>query len=143
MSNKRHDWLAELAALSPRIAGLNLPSLLPQMSFGTPGALRNPAAYRLSASADHNVAIARWIDGLPPTSTAAQLQKLLGDLTSDRSRTTYGTFSELAAYGSFARAGLTFEIQVPMSGRQILSSTLAISGWPDGVMGGEVGGALG
>ncbi len=44
-----------------------------------------------------------------------------GTLTSDRSRTTYGTFSELAAYGAFARVGLTFKIQVPMSGRQILN----------------------
>lgn len=121
MSDNRHDWIATLAALSPRIASLNLLSKLPQKSFGKQGALRNPAAYNLSASADHNAAIARWIDYLPASATGSQLEKLLGDLTADRSRTTYGTFSELAAYGAFAMAGLKFQIQVPMSGRQVLN----------------------
>ena len=58
---------------------------------------------------------------MPPSVTNAQLTKLLGDLTSDRSRTTYGTFSELAAYGAFAESGLPLKIQVPMSGTDILN----------------------
>ena len=121
MSTNRHDWLADLAALSSRIASLNLTSKLPQKNFGTTGALRNQAAYNLSASANHNAAIARWIDDLPATTATSQIEKLLGDLTTDRSRTTYGAFSELAAYGAFARAGLPIRIQVPMSGHQILN----------------------
>jgi hypothetical protein len=121
MSDNRHDWLTELAALSPRIASLNSTSILPQLTYGTPAAPANLAAYNLSASRAHNAAIARWFECLPQSATPQQIRKLLGDLTSDRNRTTYGTFSELAAYGALANAELKFDIQVPMAGREILN----------------------
>jgi hypothetical protein len=80
----------------------------------------NVDAIDLSSCANHNAAIARWIDTLDANGVSqSQLSKLLVDLTSRNN--TYGTFSELSGYGLLLDARLPFRTQIPMTGKDILN----------------------
>jgi hypothetical protein len=121
MADTRHDWLTELARLSPTVAALNLTAECADQAYwdAAKNHVINEDAYNLSGSADHNAAIVRWVSGISAEgATPVQLTKLLSDLTS---RNTYGTFAELAAYGLLVDNAVPFEIQVPVAGRDILN----------------------
>jgi hypothetical protein len=119
MADTRHEWLTELAALSPTIRSISKPA--DEIYFDRVTKVFNNAdAFNLSASAETNEAIARWCDGLVAEGApVSQVEKHLIDLTS---RNTYGTFSELAAYGLLLDAEIPFETQVTMTGKSILNS---------------------
>src|SRR4051794_5773273 len=121
MAENRHEWLQSLERASKTVASLAPRASLPNEDYRDPasGAVINPAAYDLSASQEHNQAVAVWIDALAVSGASpAQLRKLLTDLTGP---STYGTFSELAAYGAFLDHGLKLDIQVAMPGTSILN----------------------
>lgn len=121
MSNTRHDWISDLSSLSTTIAGLSLKEKLKDELYWdvAKNRLLNKDAYNLSACHQHNEAIARWIDGLEKNGVnASQLTKFLTDLTS---RNTYGTFSELAAYGTLCDHDVPFDVQISATGRDIIN----------------------
>lgn len=119
MAQRRHDWWNDLAALSTVVAGLPMPPDEDYWDSGNNQAI-NAVAYNLSGCPDHNKSIARWVDEMMNQGVAlSQIEKLLIDLTS---RNTYGTFSELAAYGLLLDAAIPFGMQVPMRGTAILNS---------------------
>lgn len=118
MAATRHDWWKDLAALSTTVAALPMPANEDYWDHTTKQAT-NAVAYNLSGCADHNAAIARWADEMAKRGfPLPQIGKLLTDLTS---RNTYGTFSELAAYGLLLEADIPFRIQVPMRGTAVLN----------------------
>ncbi|WP_301750091.1 hypothetical protein [uncultured Erythrobacter sp.] len=119
MAKTRHEWWNDLAKLSTVVAELPMPADEDYWDTGKNQAL-NAVAYNLSGCPDHNKSIARWVDEMRNQGVALpQIGKLLSDLTS---RNTYGTFSELAAYGLLLDAAIPFEMQVPMRGTAILNS---------------------
>lgn len=118
MAGTRHDWWKDLAALSTTIAGLPMPANEDYWDHANNQAT-NAVAYNLSGCADHNASIARWADAMASKGASLpQIEKLLIDLTS---RNTYGTFSELAAYGLLLDSGIPFRMQMPMRGTAILN----------------------
>ncbi|MEP2988475.1 MAG: hypothetical protein ABJN65_05905 [Parasphingorhabdus sp.] len=118
MANTRHEWWHDLAALSPIIATFALPPDEPYWD-NAKGQAINTAAFNISGCAHHNRSITRWIDVLANEGVSlSQIEKLLVDLTS---RNTYGSFSELAAYGLLIDSNIPFEIQVSMKGTAILN----------------------
>lgn len=119
MAKTLHDWWNNLAELSITVAGLTVPNNNePYWDTATRQPI-NSAAYNLSECSYHNEAIARWADALADKGVSLpQIKKLLIDLTG---RNTYGTFSELAAYGLLLDAGIPFDIQIPMKGTDILN----------------------
>ncbi|WP_026381964.1 hypothetical protein [Afifella pfennigii] len=121
MSKTRYDWISTLEGLSAEIAKLNLKSSVADEPYwdSTAGKALDKDAYNLSGCADHNGAIARWIDGLVRMGVdTAQIRKALTDLTS---RNVYGTFSELAVYGTLLDYGLPFEVQIAATAKDILN----------------------
>lgn len=118
MAKTRHEWWNELAGLSTTVAGLKVPADEPYWDTATNQSI-NPDAFNLSGCLRHNEAIARWTDSLANRGVPLpQIGKLLIDLTS---RNTYGTFSELAAYGLLLDTGIPFDVQIPMNGTDILN----------------------
>lgn len=121
MSATRFDWINDLSTLSPAVSSLNLTAELPDELYWDAANKRalNMDAFNLSSCAVHTQAIAGWLQGLANLGIGADLlKKFVTDLTS---RNTYGTFSELAAYGMLLRYELPFSIQIPASARDILN----------------------
>jgi len=108
----RYEWLDLLAAESRIISRIDLKSTVADEVYsvgpGMPSA--NVDALNLAGSEEHNKKIALYIDILSASGVHDDIiKKILTDLTS---RNTYGTYSELAVYGSLSDHGLTFDIQV-------------------------------
>lgn len=118
MARTRHEWWNDLAGLSTTVAGLKVPADETYLDTATNQSI-NSEAFNLSSCSRHNEAIARWADALAiQGKPLPQIEKLLTDLTS---RNTYGTFSELAAYGLLLDTDIPFDIQIPMTGKDILN----------------------
>jgi hypothetical protein len=121
MGRTRLDWLTTLSGLSDVVAGLKLSTRLADEPYWDDTLKRpiNKDAYNLSGCQDHNVAIARWIDGLAAMGLSDKhLTKVLTDMTS---RNTYGSFSELAAYGTLIDHKVPFAVQIPATAKDILN----------------------
>lgn len=117
----RHEWLNALEARSSFVAGLDLKRTAANDEYRAAGqkASNNKDAFNLANSAEHNDVVAATIDGLASKGADPKdLGKLVLDLTS---RNTYGTFCELSAYGFLLKGGHDFDIQMPMSGADILN----------------------
>lgn len=118
MAKTRHEWWKDLAGLSDTVAGFNVPNDDHYWDTATNQPI-NSVAFNLSGCLHHNKAIANWADALATNGVSlSQIEKLLIDLTS---RNTYGSFSELAAYGLLLKADIPFDIQIPMKGQDILN----------------------
>jgi hypothetical protein len=117
----RHEWLRSLEAVSPAIDAMHLTDTLPEDPYWDAVKKRslNKHAFNFSHSSDHNNFLGRTIEALAAQqATPDQLNKLVTDLTS---RSTYGTFTELAAYGVLIRQGVPFKIQIPAGANDILN----------------------
>jgi hypothetical protein len=79
----------------------------------------NKDAFNLANSEVHNDVVAATIDGLAALGVDCNiLSKLIMDLTS---RNTYGTFCELSGYSFLLKGNHNFNVQVPMTGADILN----------------------
>ncbi|OYX98092.1 MAG: hypothetical protein B7Y80_17095 [Hyphomicrobium sp. 32-62-53] len=110
-----------LAAKSQSIAKFDLKSKLSDEIYKADGvAARNADAFNLANSEPHNTVIVDTLEVLlkKPGVSADMITKFLTDLTS---RNTYGTFSELSAYAFLLKGGLPFDIQIPLTGADILN----------------------
>ncbi len=116
----RHAWLDMLASKSPSIAKLDLKSKLSDDIYKESGvAARNADAFNLANSEPHNTVLADTLEALTKAGASDPIiTRFLKDLTS---RNTYGTFSELSAYAFLLKGGLPFEIQIPLTGADILN----------------------
>jgi hypothetical protein len=127
----RYEWLDALEARSTVVASLNVKSAAANDVYKAAGQAvsTNKDAFNLANDDDHNDLVATTIDGLAAQGAEHKdLAKLVLDLTS---RNTYGTFCELSAYGFLLRGGHDFDIQMPMTGADILNPNGAAL---DGVM---------
>ncbi|MEF2553351.1 hypothetical protein VQ042_18625 [Aurantimonas sp. A2-1-M11] len=117
----RHEWLGALEGRSTFVAGLDLKKTAANDVYKAAGqkASINKDAFNLANSDEHNDVVAATINGLAARgSDPKDLGKLVLDLTS---RNTYGTFCELSAYGFLLQGGHDFDIQMPMTGADILN----------------------
>jgi hypothetical protein len=116
----RHAWLDELASKSATIAKLDLKSKLTDEIYKEDGkSARNADAFNLANSEPHNAVVANTIEVLSASgATDDTLGKFITDLTS---RNTYGTFSELSAYAFLVKGAIRFDIQIPVTGADILN----------------------
>jgi hypothetical protein len=118
----RHEWIGELATLSPTINTILSGTSLSPVSYrdSSSGEITEVDAFNLANDGDHNRALGRCFDGLSAKGVkSATLLKYLTDLTGGRN--TYGTTSELLAYLWFIDHKVPFEIQIPVTGAQILN----------------------
>lgn len=120
-STNSGEWIAELSRLSATISRLVQASPVPLVDYqDASGRITEPEAYNLANDADHNLAFARCFDGLSANGASdAVLQNYLGTLTNGGN--TYGTTSELLTYLWLLDKRAMFEIQVPVTGADILN----------------------
>jgi hypothetical protein len=117
----KHQWIDELADLSPLIDSLNLKKGKNAVYVTrSPGAIiyYDADAYNLSNSVPHNQIIVDAVNALRGKTTDGVLGNMLGELTFGN---TYGAFSELAAYKWLTHAGVDFTPQVPMAPSDVLN----------------------
>jgi hypothetical protein len=117
----RHEWLHALEGRSTFVAGLGLKKTASNDVYRGAGhkVSANKDAFNLANSDEHNDVVAATIDGLAARGADPKdLGKLVLDLTS---RNTYGTFCELSGYGFLLQGGHEFDIQMPMTGAEILN----------------------
>nr|CAD6596488.1 hypothetical protein RKHAN_00312 [Rhizobium sp. Khangiran2] len=117
----RHEWLDALEARSTVVASLNVKSAAANDVYKAAGQAvsTNKDAFNLANDDDHNDFVGATIDGLAAQGVGPKdLSKLVLDLTS---RNTYGTFCELSAYGFLLKGGHDFDIQMSMTGADILN----------------------
>lgn len=124
MAETRHDWINKLGDISPLIKSMNLIKTENDSVYGDAMSkqFNNFIAYKLSSSDAHNVKIVTTLQKLFGLGTPVEkLKKLIVDLTSLTSNT-YGTFAEICGYELIAETGLLFDIQVPVTGGEILNT---------------------
>ncbi len=116
------QWVAELSSLSStiaRIAQSGSVAVVPYQN-AVNGEILQPEAFNFANCSDHNRAFVRCFDGLSAngvkdTTLLTSLKNLVGG------KTTYGTASELLTYLWLMDHRVPFEIQVPMTGADILN----------------------
>jgi len=115
------QWIAELSGLSTTIARITQGNPVPLVVYrDANGEIVESQPFNLANDADHNAAFARCFDQLSahgaPDDT---LRNYLGTLTNGNN--TYGTASELLTYLWLLDHRAIFEIQIPMTGADILN----------------------
>jgi len=115
------QWIAELSRLSTTVARISKGSPLPIVAYtDANGQIAEPVPYDLANDADHNDSFARCFDGLSANGASDDtLRNYLGTLTNGNN--TYGTASELLTYLWLLGHHTLFEIQIPMTGADILN----------------------
>jgi hypothetical protein len=116
------QWIAELSSLSSTISRIALAGAMSPVSYRdvTSGELREPDAYNFANDPDHNSAFARGFEGLSANGAKdATLLTCLKNLVNGKN--TYGAASELLTYIWLLDHQIPFEIQVPMTGADILN----------------------
>jgi hypothetical protein len=110
-----HEWILDLAAQSPAIAGMKLDSIIAST------AVLNEHGLNLANCTAHRRLIVEAVDGLLAARPMAteHVSKLLREVIY---RNTYGAFAELAAYEWLARCHVRFEPQVPLSNIEVLGA---------------------
>lgn len=115
------EWLDILASKSAIVSRLDIKRSVSDEIYRAMGdkITSNIDAFNLAGSESHNVAIAQTIENLAKKGVSdGTLRKLVVDLTS---RNTYGTFSEMSAYAFLLKGDHDFEVQVPVTGIDILN----------------------
>jgi hypothetical protein len=115
------QWIAELSHLSATVARISQGNPLPLVTYtDANGQIAEPDPCNLANNADHNTAFARCFDGLSANGASDEtLRNYLGTLTNGNN--TYGTASELLTYLWLLDHHALFEIQIPMTGADILN----------------------
>jgi hypothetical protein len=103
------------------VARISLGSPLPLVAYtDANGQIAEPDSYNFANDADHNGAFARCFDGLSANGALDDtLRNYLGTLTNGIN--TYGTASELLTYLWLLDHHALFDIQIPMTGADILN----------------------
>jgi hypothetical protein len=116
-----NQWIAELCHRSATIARITQGNHVALVAYtDTNGNVSEPLPYGLANSGDHNIAFARCFDGLNRIGASDDtLRNYLGTLTNGNN--TYGTASELLTYLWLLDHRAMFEIQIPMTGANILN----------------------
>ena len=116
----RFEWIDLLAAYSPVVARLQLKTQLGDDVYSVSGQpATNADAFNFSNSKEHSKAIAHVLEELAKSGVDDTLiSKFVTDLTT---RNMWGTFCELSAYDFLQSGGHNFEIQIPVTGADILN----------------------
>jgi hypothetical protein len=115
------QWISQLSHLSATVARIAKGNPLPFVAYSdATGQIVEPDPYSLGNGADHNTAFARCFDGLSANGASdGTLRNYLGTLTNGNK--TYGTASELLTYLWLLDHRAKFEIQIPLTGADILN----------------------
>lgn len=110
----RFEWLDRLAAISPVVVRLDLMRGTTDETYGY------TEAFSFANSEPHNAVIAQTIEGLSERRAPDEtIRRLALNLTN--SRHTYGAFCELGAHAFLLEGDHEFDIQVPVTGADILN----------------------